>query len=174
MKYLVLLIVLLTACISNYTIPSKKYDDEMISTSKNLDGTTTHKFYRHGLEYNDVANGQKLLSRKVYDNRLVIYRYPVLEENVNSSKLFLKSGNDFLSRTGTDTLVFINEDLPIMNRRFWGKGILFSRITNNSYLLQPAQNNDNLAKIYVSASHNYEEIQNSKDFIADSLILPIR
>jgi hypothetical protein len=173
MKYLFLLSIILTGCMTKYRIPSKKYGDKVISTSKNSDGTRTVRFYRHNLEYVDIANRHKLLDRKVYNNKQVIYRYPILEKNVKPSEFYLKSGNDFLMKTGTDTLVFIN-DLPIMNRHFWGKGVMFSRITENTYLVRPSKDNNGLAKFYISTTHNYEEIENDKGFIADSLIVSIR
>jgi hypothetical protein len=173
-KHFLLLTIILTGCLTNYKIPSKNYDDKIISTSKNIDGTTTYKFYRHDLEYVDIAKQHKLLERKVYDHKQIIYRYPILETNVKPSKIFLKSGNDFLIKTGSDTIVFINDELPVMNRHFWGKGVVFSRITENSYLIKPSSDNTGYARFYISTSHNYEEINNDKGFIADSLVLPIR
>ncbi len=164
----------MTGCLTTYKIPSKKYDDKIISTSKNLDGTTTYKFYRHDLEYVDTAERHKLLDRKVYDNNQIVYRYPILETNVKPSKIFLKSGNNFLSKTESDTIMFINDNLPIMNRYFWGKGIMFTRITENSYLVKASVNNKGYARFYISVSDNYEEIKKGNGFISDSLVLPIK
>ena len=86
----------------------------------------------------------------------------------------MTSGNDFLSKTGSDTIVFINDDLPVMNRYFWSKGVIFKRITENTYLIKPSSENTGYARFYISISHNYEEIENEMGFISDSLILPIR
>ena len=174
MKYFLLLTIIFTGCLTSYKIPSKKYDDKLISTTKNPDGTTTYKFSRHNLEYVDIARQRKLLDRKVYDNNQIIYRYPILKNNVEPTKIALKSGNDFLANTRSDTIVFINDGLPIMNRHFSGKGVVFSRITENSYLIKPSSNNIGYARLYISVSDNYEEVKKRNGFISDSLVLPIR
>ena len=173
-KYFLLATIILTGCTTSYKIPSKKYDDKLISTTKNPDGTTTYKFSRHDMEYVDIARHHKLLDRKVYDNNQIIYRYPILKNNVEPTKIVLKSGNDFLAKTGSDTIAFINDELPVMNRHFWGKGVVLSRITENSYLIKPTANNTGYARFYISVSDNYEEVKNGNGFISDSLVLPIR
>jgi hypothetical protein len=165
---------MLTGCLTKYKIPSQKYGDNLLSTTKEPEGLTTYKFNRHNLTYIDKAKSGKLIERKVYDNDQIVYRYPILKTNIGPTQIFLKSGNDFLAKMGSDTVIFINNDLPIMNRHFWGKGIVFSRVTENTYLVKPTAGNSGFAKFYVSTTHNYEEIKNDNGFIADSLILPIR
>jgi hypothetical protein len=163
----------LTGCMTTYKIPSKKYGDKLILASK-ADGTTTYKFIRHNLTYIDIAKQHKLIERKVYNKDQIIYRYPILKSNIGYCKILLKSGNDFLAKAGSDTLIFITNDLPTMNRHFWGKGIVLSRITGNNYLVRPSIDNDGYARLYISATDNYEEIKKDKSFIADSLILSVR
>jgi len=165
---------MLTACSTSYQIPSKKYDDKMISTSKKSDGTTMYKFHRHGLIYVDTAKKHRLLDRKVYDGDQLVYRYPVLAKNVKPGIILLKSGNDFLDQSKGDTIVYIGNDLPVMNRYFWGKGVMLARLTETSYLIKPSPNNTGVAKLYISTTHNYEEIKDDKGFIADSLVLIIK
>jgi hypothetical protein len=160
--------------LTSYKIPSKKYGDKPISTIQSGDGTTTYQFSRHDLEYVDIARGHKLLERTVYDRKQIIYRYPILKNNVGPTKIVLKSGNRFLAKTGSDTVVFINNGLPVMNRNFWAKGVVFSRLTENTYLIKPAANNIGYARLYISVSDNYEEVKNRNGFISDSLVLPIR
>ena len=126
-KYFLLVSIILTGCLTSYKIPSKKYGDKLISTIQSGDGTTTYQFSRHDLEYVDIARGHKLLERKVYDRKQIIYRYPI-----------------------------------------------FSRLTENSYLIKPAANNIGYARLYISVSDNYEEVKNRNGFISDSLVLPIR
>jgi hypothetical protein len=173
-KYFLLPTILLTGCLTNYKIPSNKYGDKLISTTKNADGTTTYKFYRHNWEYVDIAQQHKLLERKVYNNERLVYRYPIREANVRPTNFLLKSGKNFLTKTGSDTITFINDDLPVMNRHFWGKGVMIQRITENCYIVKPATDNIAYARFYISTTHNYEEIRNDNGFIADSLILPVR
>src|SRR5438552_1672013 len=129
MKYLFLMSIILTGCFSSYHVPSKKYGDQLLSTNRNVDRTTTNTFLRHGLTYVDKAKQKKLIERNVYDEGRLIYRYPILRSNVGASKIYLTSGNNFISKTTVDTIILINNDIPIMNRHFWGKGIVFTRLT---------------------------------------------
>ena len=174
MKIFLPTIFLVTACSSAYKIPSHKYDDKIISTSQNSNGTTTYKFYRHDLVYIDTANKHKLLDRKVYDGDQLVYRYPVLKVNVRPSKIFLKSGNSFLDKSKVDTVMFINNDLPAMNRLLWGKGVIITKLTENAYRIKASPDNTGFARIYISTTHNYEEIENDNGFIADSLVLQVK
>ena len=173
-KYFLLLSIILMGCFSSYRVPSKKYGDQLLSINKNLDGTISKTFLRHGLTYVDKSKQKKLIERKVYDEQRLIYRYPILRSNVGASKIFLASGNNFISKTTVDTLILINNDLPIMNRHFWGKGVVFTRLTDSSYIIKPTSDNTGPSKFYISTSHNYEEIKNDNGFIADSLVLSIR
>ncbi len=164
----------MAGCFSSYNVPSKKYGDQLLSTNKNLNDITTHTFLRHGLTYVDKTKKKKLIERNVYDEGQLIYRYPVRRSNVGASKIYLTSGNNFILKTTADTVVLINNNLPIMNRHFWGKGIRLSRLTDSSYIIRPTSDNTGAAKFYISASDNYEEIENNKGFIADSLEISIR
>ena len=139
-----------------------------------MDGTVTKTFLRHDLTYVDMAKQKKLIGRNVFNEGRLIYRYPILRSNVGASKIYLTSGNNFISKTTVDTINFTNDDLPIMNRHFWGKGIVFTKITDSSYIIKPTNDNLATANFYISASHNYEEIKKDKGFIADSLVLSIR
>ena len=161
-------------CIPSYHVPSKKYGDQLLSTTKNVDGIVTNTFLRHGLTYVDQAEQKKLIKRNVFDEGRLIYKHPILKSNIGASKIFLRSGNNFVSKTTVDTIILINNDLPIMNRHFWGEGVVFSRLTDSSYTIKPTSDNSGTAKFYISTSHNYEEIKSDQGFIADSLVLSIR
>jgi hypothetical protein len=174
MKYSLLIAILFTGCLTRYSIPSKRYNDTILSTAHNADLSTTYRFKRHDWEYEDIVKRHKLLERRVYDSGQLVYRYPVLRGNVRPSDFFLKSGRVFLTGNGVDTLVFINEDLPTMNRFIWASGVTLMKITENTYWVKPLANNKDFAKFYVSVGHNMEEVKNDKGFIADSLVLPIR
>ncbi len=89
------------------------------------------------------------------------------------AKIDLTSGNNFMSKVKADTIIFINKDLPIMNRRFWATNIALTPLTDSSYIFK-TRANTGVAKFYVSASDTYEEIKNGNGFIADSLVLTIR
>jgi hypothetical protein len=173
-KYLLFFSIVLTGCRSSYNIPSQKYGDNLISTTKSSDGTTTNKFMRHDLTYVDIAKQNKLLERKVFDYEQLVYRYPILRSNIKPGKIFLRSGHSFLSTTLSDTLVFVNDYLPVMNRHFWAKGVVISTLTDSSYLVKTNVNNNGYARFYISVSDNYEEVKKGNGFISDSLVLPIR
>jgi hypothetical protein len=165
--------IILTSCFSSYKVPSKKYGDQLVSKKHNANGTSTNTFLRHGLTYIDKAKQKKLIERHVYDDGRLIYRYPILRSNVGASKIYLTSGNNFISKAKGDTIVFINNDLPTMNRHFWGNNITLSPLTDSSYILK-TKAETGVAKFYVSASDIYEEIKNGNGFIADSLVITIR
>lgn len=168
LKYLFLMSIILTSCFSSYKVPSKKYGDQLISKKQNADGTSTSTFLRHGLTYVDKAKRKKLIERNVFDEGRLIYRYPILRSNVGASKIYLTSGNNFISKVKADTIIFINNDLPIMNRHFWGNNIALTPLTDSSYILK-SRVNTGILRFYISASDNYEEIKNDNGFIADSL-----
>ena len=174
LKYLIAVSIILTSCSSSYKTPSKKYGDQLLSTDKNLDGTTTNTFLRHGLTYVDKSEKKKLIARKVYDQQRLIYRYPVLRSNLKASKIYLISGNNFISKGTADTIIFQNSDLPVMNRHFWGQGITVRKLTDTSFVIKPSSNNLGIVRFYVSASDNDEEIANNNGFISDSLVLKTR
>lgn len=174
LKYLIAVSIILTSCSSTYKTPSKKYSDQLLSSHKNPHGTTTNTFLRHGLTYVDKTKKNKLIERNVYDKGQLIYRYPILRSNLKPSKIYLRSGNNVISKTKTDTVVFINSDLPVMNRHFWGKGIMLSKLSDSTYIGKAISENSRTATFYISTSDNYEEIQNDKGFIADSLVLSVR
>jgi hypothetical protein len=173
-KKIILAVFVLTSCGTNYKIPSKNYDDMLISSTKNADGSKTLKFYRHDLKYIDVAKHGKLITRTVYNSNVMIYRYPISRNNVDPTKIFLRSGNNFISKTSKDTVIFRNSSLPIMNRYFYGKGVSLKRITESTYEVAAIADNTNFAGFYVLTTVNFEEIKNRKGFISDSLIFPIK
>ena len=163
--------IILTSCSSTYKIPSKKYGDHLLSTNKNADGTFTNIFLRHGLTYVDKVKKKKLIERNVYDEGRLIYTYPILRSDLQPSKIYLTSGNNFISKGKADTVIFENKNLPVMNRHFWGQGITLRKLTDSSFLIKPSSSNSGVAKCYISASDNYEEIAKDNGFISDSLVL---
>jgi len=165
--------IILTSCFSSYKVRSKKYSDQLVSKKQNADGTSTSTCLRHGLTYIDKAKQKRLTERNVFADGGLIYRYPILRSNVGASKIYLTSGKNFISKATADTIICSNNDLPIMNRHFWGNNITLLPLTDSSYIIK-TRDKTGVAKFYVSASDIYEEIKNGNGFIADSLVLTIR
>ena len=145
-----------------------------IENTGSIGDTIVKRFDRHGLLYSDIKVKRKLISRNVYLDDKIVYKYPVTKKNVGRGVIELLSGNTFLPSGVDDTIRFSSYSLPTMNRTIYLRGGQIRRISDSSYLVKSNYTIRTVATFVIAASDNYEEIKNRPGFIVDSLVLPIR
>ena len=153
---------------------SRKFNDQIISKSKDGNGITHKRFNRHDLMYVDKLNGNKILTREVFSNNTLMYRYPFLQRDLIKTELKLLSGNNFLTRSVIDTIFVSTKALPVMNRTVYVKGAMISRTSDSTYLIKTKDSVSLRATFVVTAYDNFEEISGRQGFIVDSLVIPIK
>ena len=163
-----LIIVLFLSC-SSGKIPKSVN----ILTTKNAGDSYTKQHFRKGWMFVDSIQSKQIIERKVYLNGSLMYRFPIRKSELAKSDIQLQSGNNYLSSGIPDTLSFKNVNLPVMNRHLYTTGGTISKISDSSYLIKSVGTSRNVV-FYVSVSANLDEINNSEQFISDSLVLPVR
>ena len=144
------------------------------SISKPVNGLATKRHYRKGWLFIDQLNQKKIVSREVYLNNELMYRFPIKKRELIKSNITLLSGKAYLSRFGFDTLKFVNPELPVMNRHVYSVGGTIAAISDSLFIIKPSTSNSPKVTFYVSVSANMDELRNTEQFISDSLVLPVR
>lgn len=167
----VIITVIVIFAISSFTEAS--YFNTYLQT--NFEDTIIKKFTRHnGLLYIDKKVKKKIISREVYSDNKLVYKYPITRENIVKGTICLGTGNNFLIKGLSDTIYFKNYVLPITNRLAAMKGGQISRLTDTSYIVRSNSSIGTSAVFILTASDNFEEIKNRETFIVDSIVLSIK
>ena len=149
------------------------------STLNYMDGTLTKVIYNLNAVYKDLYKNNLLIRRNIYDTMNILkYSSPLNTSNISKTKFWFKSGRVFFDQNKTDTITIINTGLPYYNRGIGFKGVIFSRLTDTSYILRKDIKFKKLKeiKIYVLVYQNLGEFPEVSTIgqLFDSISIPLK
>lgn len=165
-------LILVIVCSCNSSRSSSKISDVAISDNKG--GNFTKHYKKNGLFFKDQFYKKTLLRREIFMGSELMYKYPIKREDLKKTEFILSSGNDYLKTNVDDTLLFLNKGIPIMNKAIFAKGAILTRRDENSYSIKSKMGSSNQVVFYLLVKQNLYGITHTEDFVADSLVIPIR
>jgi hypothetical protein len=148
-----------------------KYEDKIVSRSKVSPTISERSFIRHEWLYKDQYNGKKIISREVFIDGKLMYKFPVYPQKPIIRWISSKQ-ESFISIGTVDTLIVVSGSVPRMNRSIVSTGGTISQLSDTSYALRANRLAKEMA-VYVRLNHNLEELNNFPNIIIDSLRIPI-
>jgi hypothetical protein len=110
-----------------------------VSYSAGQDSVVTKSTFKKGARYERDYFKGKLTETRVFYGMQLVERYPIFKESLLPSRISLRSGNNFLTKDGIDTLDVVNQDIPPGNFGFQvSSATILSRVSHGIYVLKHA------------------------------------
>lgn len=136
----------------------------------------TKVFIKGGLKYEEDYRQNKIIKCRIYSGDKLMYVSPITKNDLQSSIIRLKSGNNYLSRGSVDTLEIINTSIPIMNFGIEVINSMISPVGEKVYLIKPLDTRRpgaDKVNILVKVFQEISKIRRPT-FVSDSLVLDIK
>jgi hypothetical protein len=169
--FIVFLLISIYSCRNSGIYKPGKYEDKIVSRSNLSSNISQRSFIRHEWLYKDQYNGKKIISREVFIDGKLMYKFPVYPQKPIIKWISSKQKN-YISIGMIDTLIVQSESIPRMNRSIVSMGGTITQISDTSYALKAIHLADKIT-VYVLLNYNLEELNNFPNTIIDSLRIPI-
>ena len=167
------LIAIITSSCSNSfeRISYASNDTEIRIDSNSLPGYVLRYFERGGMRFFDTLQSNKIVSRKAYYGDLLMYKYPIAQEDIKPLKMRIKGDKDRLTLNKPDTITILNS-LPPKNQSLYTKGAEFNRLSSFRIVITPTNPAVDTVWLFIQGRQVYAEITD-KTVYKDSIAIPV-